>query len=186
MKSLQLRVFLVNNQPKRSLLNIQFSNLGFRVLAPGNLSAMELDEALDSLHDRVMRQEKTALQQLQALHAAVSSAAQPSYKNCAENNEELKMKIRGYFESKDPLVDLELMEETVVNEERIVNDVRALVFMYRDNVFSGRAVARIFHGIQSPNYPAVIWGRCKFWRVHIDSDFHSICKIATREILKLR
>lgn len=176
----------MNNQPKRSLLNVQFSNLGFRVLAPGNLSAAELDEALDSLYDHVVRQEKTALQQLQALHVAVTSAAETSYKNCTQSNVQLKLKIRDYFESEDPLSDLPLMEEAAVNEEKIVNDVRALVFMYRDNTFSGRSVARIFHGIQSPNYPAVIWGRCKFWRAHIDTDFHSICRIATKEILKLR
>lgn len=70
----------VNEQPKRSLLSVQFSNLGFRVLAPGNLSATELDEALDSLYDHVVTQEKTALLQLQALHLAVTEAAEPSYR----------------------------------------------------------------------------------------------------------
>lgn len=155
-------------------------------MAPGNLTASELDEALDSLYDHVVTQEKTALKQLQALHVAVTMAAETSYKNCADSNEELKEKIREYFEAEDPLVDLPSMENAAVDEEKIANDVRSLVGLYRDNVFTGRAVARIFHGIQSPNYPAVIWGRCKFWRAHIDSDFHSICKIATREILKLR
>lgn len=176
----------MNNSPKRSLLNVEFSNLGFRVLAPGNLTATELDEALDSLYEHVVTQEKTALQQLQALHVAVTAAAKSSYRNCIESNEELKMKIREYFESDDPLVNLMLTENVAVNEEKIANDVRALIYMYKDNVFTGRTVARIFHGIQSPNYPAVIWGRCKFWRAHIDSDFHSICRIATKEILKLR
>lgn len=176
----------MNNQPKRSLLNVQFSNLGFRVLAPGNLSSAQLDEALDSLYDHVVSQEKTALKQLQALHVAVTTAAESSYKNCADSSEELKVKIREYFESEDPLVDLSLTDNMLVNEEKITNDVRSLIYMYKDNVFTGRAVARIFHGIQSPNYPAVIWGRCRFWRIHIDTDFHSICKIATKEILRLR
>lgn len=108
------------------------------------------------------------------------------YRTCTETNEKLKSTIRRYFESADPLSDLPAQEEFKLDEERIANDVKALVFMYRDNVFTGRSVARIFHGIQSPNYPAVVWGRCKFWRAHIDADFHSICRIATREILKLR
>lgn len=176
----------MNNQPKRSLLNVQFSNLGFRVLAPGNLSPAELDEALDSLYDHVVTQEKTALQQLHALHNAVKTAAQHSYKNCTESNQQLKEKIRNYFESETPVVDLPVAEDVTVNEEKIVNDVRTMVFMYKDNVFNGRTIARIFHGIQSPNYPAVIWGRCKFWRAHINTDFHTICRIATAEILKLR
>lgn len=72
------------------------------------------------------------------------------------------------------------------NEEQLVNDVRTMINMYRDNQFTGRALARIFHGIQSPNYPAVVWGRCKFWRSHINEDFHEICRIATREIIRCR
>lgn len=61
-----------------------------------------------------------------------------------------------------------------------------MISMYRDNNFTARAIARIFHGIQSPNYPAVIWGRCKYWRAHLKSDFNAICKIATQEIIRMR
>lgn len=98
----------------------------------------------------------------------------------------LKRKIREYFASPNPLASLPKMEAKSVCEEQIAADTRSLVCMYRDNSFTGRAVARIFHGIQSPNYPAVIWGRCKFWRAHMAEDFRTICQIATREILRLR
>ena len=38
---------------------------------------------------------------------------------------------------------------------------------HSENSWSGRAVARIFHGIQSPNFPAKQWGRVfRFWRKH--------------------
>jgi len=74
----------------------------------------------------------------------------------------------------------------VTNEEQIAADVRNLIIRYKDTKFTGRAVARIFHGIQSPNYPALIWSKCRFWRVHIAANFNVICKIATREILALR
>lgn len=58
--------------------------------------------------------------------------------------------------------------------------------MYPDNTFSGRTIARIFHGISSPNYPAVMWGRCKFWRAHSKTDFNRIVRLANAEIVKRR
>lgn len=190
---MRLCYFSENNQPKRSLLSVQFSNLGFRLLAPGNLSAAELDEALDSLYEHVTAQERTALLQLQALHNAVTAVSEKTYKTClsedkSECNQMLKLKIREYFESAAPLENIPELESTdsSINEDLIISDVRALICMYKDNAFTGRAIARIFHGIQSPNYPAVIWGRCKFWRLHINSDFHALCQIATAEILKMR
>lgn len=166
--------------------------MGFRILAPGNLSGTDLDEALESLCEHVANQERTALLQLHALDIAVSKFAKKSYRECISQNEtnedgeKLKSKIREYFESSNPLENLPEVPQQKINVDQVTADIRALVCMYRDNVFTGRAVARIFHGIQSPNYPAVIWGRCKFWRSHINVDFHSLCRIATQEILKMR
>lgn len=77
-------------------------------------------------------------------------------------------------------------QDVAENEAQVACDVRNLIVSYRDNNFTGRAVARIFHGIQSPNYPAYIWGKCRFWRTHISFDFNALCQIATREILALR
>lgn len=150
-----------------------------------------MDEALDSLYNRVVSQERTALLQLHAVHDTLMNVAVDSYKKCMKIDEHydtsvLKTKIREYFESPSPLEAISLEESGTINEEQLVNDIIALVNLYRDNNFTGRAVARIFHGIQSPNYPAVMWGRCKYWRSHINDDFHTICKIATREILKMR
>ncbi|CAH1962091.1 unnamed protein product [Acanthoscelides obtectus] len=179
----------VNNQPKRSPMNVQLSDLGFRLLAPGNLLNDQLDEALDTLHRRVGGQEQKALMQLRAIHKTLREVAKPTYRSCLEEVEgdrTIKTKVREYFDSEDPLSVCGEMEAKPFDEEVVVKDVRALVSMYRDNSFTGRSVARIFHGIQSPNYPAVIWGRCRFWRSHIDKDFHQIVKIATREIIKLR
>jgi ATP-dependent DNA helicase Q4 len=189
--SLLLYLFSVSGQPKRSTLNVSFSNLGFRLLAPGNLSDDQLDEALDSLYEHVVNQEKMALLQLRAVHQTLVDVATPSYKSClqqesTESGVKLKVKIREYFESPNPLDSITLTENKIVDEDQLVNDIRGLISTYRDNNFTGKAVARIFHGIMSPNYPAVIWGRCKYWRSHINVDFHTICKIATREILNFR
>lgn len=55
---------LVNGVNKRSTLSVQFSDLGFRVRSPGDLTDEELDSALDLLHSRVVAQEKTQLIQV--------------------------------------------------------------------------------------------------------------------------
>lgn len=176
--------------PKRTTLTVEFSNLGFHLRTPGNLTPSELDEALDSLFAKKNEQEVTALKQLQVVYTTLTAVSERNYQLCLKENyqvknKELKMKIREYFSSKEPLIDIEITHKALCNEGQIISDVRNLVGMYRDNNFTGRAVARIFHGIQSPNYPAVIWGRCKFWRAHLNSDFNKVCQIATAELLKL-
>ncbi|KAK5642620.1 hypothetical protein RI129_008787 [Pyrocoelia pectoralis] len=181
-----------NNQPKRSKLTVQFSNLGFHLLAPGNLSDAALDEALDDLHTHVQEQERTSLLQLHAVHTTLSAVVKSTFKQCVANNDTiesvtlLKGKIRAYFEDSSPLDQLPELPTNAINEDQIKNHTRNLIIMYRDNTFTGRTVARIFHGIQSPNYPALIWGRCKLWRTHLGTDFHAICQIATKEILRMR
>lgn len=150
-----------------------------------------MDEVLNDLYNQVLEQEKTALMQLRFLHSTLMSAAVPSYKNCigtdvSEKEKNLKIKLREYFENPNPSDLVADITPKITNEEQIANDVRALVLGYKDNTFTGRTVARIFYGIPSPNFPAFTWCRCKFWRSHLCDDFNLICKIATREILKLR
>lgn len=87
-------------------MTVQFSDLGFRMLAPGNLSDEKLDEALDNLHGLVLRQESKALRQLHAVHKLLAEVAEASYKTCITVSAEkspLKEKIRDYFNSPDPL-----------------------------------------------------------------------------------
>lgn len=182
---------VVNGQSKRSTLNVQFKNLGFRVLAPGNLTDSQLDEALDSLYEHVVSQERTSMKQLCVLSRALKAAAEVSHAQCmkeevSEKETELKARIREYFSDPAALEEAPDPEMKTVNEERVATDAKTLIAMYRDVTFTGKAIARIFFGIQSPNYPALVWGRCKFWRAHLGQDFHAICRIATKEILQSR
>ena len=56
----------------------------------------------------------------------------------------------------------------------------------RDNeMLSGRAVARIFHGIASPAYPAAFWCHNRFWGRYDDSDFALVAKMADEAIRTL-
>jgi len=67
------------------------------------------------------------------------------------------------------------------------SDIRSFMFTNMDTAWTGRAVASIFHGIQSPNFPVKSWGRVyRFWRAHMDVDFGLLVKMATQEVIKLR
>lgn len=106
-------------------------------------------------------------------------------------SQHLKKIIRDYFQN-ETFDDKEYdeIERNDANDsapaEQIAADVHTLISRYPDNNFTGRAIARIFHGIQSPNYPAVIWGRCKFWRIHQKAEFKLLIRIATEIIVKMR
>ncbi|XP_046823310.1 ATP-dependent DNA helicase Q4 [Vespa crabro] len=192
LKDLEWRT--VDGKSKRSAISVRYDTLGLRVKAQGDLTDAELDEALDVLVSRTQSQEVCSLQQLESISMSLQKFSVPMINQCSimseeiiNKSEELKNTIRNYFKS-DHLTNETVCRPQVrlLNEAQIANDVRSLILSYKDNNFTGRAVARIFHGIQSPNYPAIVWSKCRFWRTYISSDFNAICQIATKEILALR
>ncbi|KAL7732301.1 hypothetical protein ACLKA6_018527 [Drosophila palustris] len=182
----------VNGFPKRSPITVSFFDLGFRIKAPGDFSEAEIDNALDTLYSRSVKQERTQLIQLQYVAHGLSAVAYNSCVPCCsvdfpqDRCTQLKGIVRNYFRNDYPK-DLQLeIEPSDVPDEHICADVHALINMYPDNTFTGRNIARIFHGISSPNYPAVMWGRCHYWRAHTKVDFNRILKLANTEIVKRR
>ncbi|CAK9798185.1 ATP-dependent DNA helicase Q4 [Anthophora quadrimaculata] len=183
----------VNGTLKRSDISVRYDKLGLRVKAPGDLTDEELDEALDALYKRTQDQETAALQQLETIGVTLHKYGATSVKQCLILNDEMIYKsdqikdvIRNYFNGKIVLDIDSKQQDEARNEAEVVGDIRNLIISYRENNFTGRAIARIFHGIQSPNYPAYVWNKCRFWRAHLSFDFAVLCQIATREILALR
>lgn len=178
------------NKQRKSKICVQFSDLGFFVRSPGDLSDKELDESLDLLYNRMITQQKTELQQLKTIFEKLKSISFHSIDSVIDSNESLKMSdklkvfIRQYFEKESEEDYDENFCENVTSFDRITNDIHGLIQLYPDNIFTGRSIARIFHGISSPNYPAVIWSRCKYWRLHLKSDFNKILEIANNEIIR--
>ncbi|CAK9829408.1 ATP-dependent DNA helicase Q4 [Anthophora retusa] len=183
----------VNGTLKRSDISVRYDKLGLRVKAPGDLTDEELDEALDALYKRTQDQETAALQQLETIGVTLHKYGAKSVKQCLILNDEMTYKsdqikdvIRNYFNGKI-ILDIDSKRQNEArNEAEVASDIRNLIISYRENNFTGRAIARIFHGIQSPNYPAYVWNKCRFWRAHLSFDFSVLCQIATREILALR
>ncbi|XP_053674336.1 uncharacterized protein LOC128724638 [Anopheles nili] len=183
----------VNNVSKRSPLTVTFFELGFRVRAPGDLSDDELDCALDGLYERVTCQERTQLAQLQYIAEALNSVSFNTISpvrsaDCPTGpSDKLKSIVREYF-----LTDISKENKEIIPEpddttdEQLLADIRTTICRYPENNFTGRAIARIFHGVQSPNYPALIWSRSNFWRSYTKTDFNRIVRLANAEIVRKR
>lgn len=193
-----LLVGICRTDNKRSNISVEFFDLGFRVLAPGDLSPSEQDSTLNLLYSRVKGQENNQLAQLENVFHGLSTAARRSALLSArvepndDHSEQLKRLIRAYFQSTTdptPATHAEQIEAPAYDESIahiIVSDIRTMIGRYPENNFTGRSLARIFHGVQSPVFPAVIWSRCKHWRAHLKIDFNYIVHLANIEILRLR
>lgn len=190
------RFFRNRTDNKRSNISVEFFDLGFRVLSPGDLSPLEQDSTLNLLYSRVKGQENNQLTQLENVFQGLSSAARRSALQSAkvepndDHSEQLKHLIRDYFQNDSkPAAPAELTETPAYDESIkhiIISDIRTMISRYPENNFTGRSLARIFHGVQSPVFPAVIWSRCKHWRAHLKIDFNYIVHLANIEILRMR
>ncbi|KAF7691001.1 hypothetical protein HF521_011298 [Silurus meridionalis] len=188
----------------RSGIVVEFSALSFYFRSYGDLTAEELDEVCAFLYGRVQTQERTQLYQLKASFKAFRSVA---YRNCSfcmdelDETRSLRLKelLADYFEKRRDL-DMSQYEEEQEDEdetfskfklkdweEQIRADVRGFLVSRSDEKFSGRAVARIFHGIGSPCYPAQVYGRDRrYWRKYLQLDFNELIRLATQEIIRTR
>uniref|UniRef100_A0A182JP47 ATP-dependent DNA helicase Q4 n=1 Tax=Anopheles christyi TaxID=43041 RepID=A0A182JP47_9DIPT len=183
----------VNNARKRSPISVMFTDLGFRVRAPGDLTDEELDHALDGLYERVTHQERTQLAQLQYIADALNSVCFNSIgplsrADCPTGpSDKLKTIVREYFTTDISKENIEIIPEPDdTTDEQLIADIRTAIYRYPENNFTGRAIARLFHGVQSPNYSALVWSRSNFWRAYTKTDFNRIVRLANAEIVRMR
>ncbi|XP_078609294.1 ATP-dependent DNA helicase Q4-like [Branchiostoma floridae x Branchiostoma japonicum] len=184
---------------QRTGLLAEFTDVSFLLRAPGDLTDDQLEEVSDFLYGRVESQERTELRQLKAVFQALTDVSHEEFWHCAEEvdqarSEQLKVTLREYFE-KEPTLNVssdscgEEQEEQVPlkNEGQVRADIRSFVCLHHDRNFTGRAIARIFHGITSPCYPAQVWGRDRrYWRSHLDVDFNQLRRLAVEELVRIR
>ncbi|CAN2387820.1 DNA replication and checkpoint protein [Pristimantis euphronides] len=184
----------------RSGVLTEFSNLSFHFRSYGDLTDEELEEMCDFLHQKVTSREATALRQLTSCYRVFHSVAYRSSGACAgkvnpERSAQLKTLILRYFEGNNPLDETEkndsaddLSQAKVEDwKVQVCNDVRLFLSIRQDERFSGRAIARIFHGIASPCYPAQIYGRDRrFWRKYLHLDFNKVMQLCKEEIIRVK
>ncbi|XP_030596861.1 ATP-dependent DNA helicase Q4 isoform X2 [Archocentrus centrarchus] len=184
----------------RSGVLVEFSCPSFYFRSYGDLSDEEMDRVCQFLHKRVQDQERTQLYQLTTCFKAFKSVAYRSVFSCVDDLDEsrslqLKSLLSEYFDKRrdgdhtltslDPedLDKYKLLDW----EDQIRADIRSFLANRSDEKFSGRAVARIFHGIGSPCYPAQTYGKDRrYWRKYIQFDFNKLIRLATQEIIRFK
>ena len=179
---------------RKSGVLVEFSDLAFHFSAKTGLTEARLDEVLEDLYTQAETRERTEMWGLVRLGKAFSVVAVDKEIMCVDmeatetKSDKLKLFIREYFTEIERQVPASLpTPDACQYEESVRGDIRSFVCTHSDHTWNGRAVARILHGIQSPNFPAVQWGKVyRFWRKHLDVDFNFLVKIATQEILNLK
>ena len=183
---------------------VEFGTLSFHLRAPGDLTPAERDAVCDFLYSKVKGQEEREVEKLHLFHAVLRSVAYQTHEECFENKEEtaekqntLNRMIKKYF-SKEGLSSSYLDQLNIPilttqsaltpeQERQVCDDISALISIHSEHRFTGRAIARIFHGIASPLFEAIVWGGQKrFWRRHMDVGFNLLCQLATKELLNFR
>ncbi|XP_073338845.1 ATP-dependent DNA helicase Q4 isoform X2 [Pagrus major] len=184
----------------RSGIHVEFSSISFYFRSYGDLSDVEMDRVCQFLHNRVQNQERTQLYQLTACFKAFKSVAFLHVSSCVDDLDEsrslhLKSLLSEYFDKRRDRshtlapVDVEELEKYNLLdwENQIRADIRSFLSNRSDEKFSGRAVARILHGIGSPCYPAQTYGRDRrYWRKYIQFDFNQLIRLATQEIIRFK
>ncbi|XP_044028662.1 ATP-dependent DNA helicase Q4 isoform X2 [Siniperca chuatsi] len=184
----------------RSGVHVEFSSISFYFRSYGDLSDEEMDRVCQFLHNRVQNQERTQLYQLTACFKAFKSVAFNNVSSCVDYLDEsrslqLKSLLSEYFDKRRDRghtltpVDIEELDKYKLSdwENQITADIRSFLANRSDEKFSGRAVARILHGIGSPCYPAQIYGRDRrYWRKYIQFDFNQLIRLATQEIIRFK
>ncbi|XP_039978354.1 ATP-dependent DNA helicase Q4 isoform X2 [Xiphias gladius] len=181
----------------RSGVLVEFSSPSFYFRSYGDLSDEEMDRICQFLHNRVLDQERTQLYQLTACFKAFKSVAFQSVLSCVDDLDagrslQLKNLLSEYFDKRRDRdhalkpVDIEELDKYKLLdwESQIRADIRSFLTNRSDEKFSGRAVARILHGIGSPCYPAQTYGKDRrYWRKYIQFDFNQLIRLATQEII---
>lgn len=194
----------------RSSVLVELDGLAFHVLSPGNLTWEKKEEVIGWLSEKVRNQEKMDHEKLHLLHAVLRYVSTETQEgrvtwSCdaqgASNTKSCDLSIKDSIQqylspeglSTSDLTRLKiavLSGVSKVSEEEddlIGRDVAILISRFNDQEFTGRAITRIFHGISSPCFPALVWGVQRgFWRRYLHVDFHTLCHITTKKLLELR
>ncbi|XP_064079381.1 uncharacterized protein LOC135196437 [Macrobrachium nipponense] len=181
---------------KRSGVSVEFSDLSFHIESRGDLSDDERDQLLDAMFRRIQLREKEQLRNLHYIYQLLQSVSHKTILLCCDDVDmerclKLREELSRYFAKEGKVLSDVRVEEQVYlrpdMERQICSSVRNVLSTHVDHRWTGRAMARVFHGISSPNFPAEVWGRVRnIWRLYLNVDFNLLVKVITQEILRCK
>ncbi|XP_058658747.1 ATP-dependent DNA helicase Q4-like [Ammospiza caudacuta] len=171
----------IKNACRSSGIQLQFGELSLRFRARGDLRPRDLDFVCEFLNSWGRRRERDELRRLREsfriFHSVASAPRDLQERRLRERLRELFLRDEDEEEEEE---NPQIPED---EEQQLRAEVRALLAAFPEQEFSGRAVARIFHGIGSPRFPAQVFGRDRrFWRRLLSVEFRSLARLATSEI----
>ena len=151
-----------------------------------NRLEMQFVWKLDKLYE-MLREAATSIGKLNDTDVTTTSDSIDANASLA-CNEALTRRIESYFEetvdiqcqdtNKWGFRDPELIEKHRISKFTVEIAIRTFIREYSECIPSGRMVARIFHGLSSPCFPAKEWGSNKSWGVFAYYNFRELMRLA--------
>ncbi|CAM6092984.1 unnamed protein product [Calypogeia fissa] len=141
---------------------------------------------------RLAEVEQCQVRKLDAMYLAASAAvrtmnwAVPQESNVTISSQQASLQsyIKSYFEGEEDITISTNVPTCIQSSRSFVRaDIKVFLKSARNPLMTGRAVARIFHGLWSPAFPYSDWAKSHFWGLHTGVDFEIIKDAAAGEIL---
>lgn len=188
LSQLQSAANSMSSSSSKDGLIIESSKLSFHVLLAKPVSDEDKDVICQKLLFKVRNKESYDLERLINLYSIlkhVSTTTTHSSSDTLRNafNVHFTQGLTAEYFTKHniPITTTGAIEETT--KANLCRDICSFLSIYDEQHFTGRAIARIFQGIGSPQYPSEVWGQCSYWRKYLDVDFNTLCSIATQQIV---
>lgn len=202
------------NSDQETGISVEFSGLAYHIQSLGDFSRKEREYIKEHLYKKMEMHEKRQLERLYIVHAGLCSQSETSpfdqdnsdsridaMTDEEEEKEErpnLEKMTQQYFSDtgldraylKNFKIPIWPQTEKVTDRQKrsVRNDVQSLVAKVRNYNFTGKSVARIFHGIASPRFD-YLWGYNddgRFWKIYYNISFDIVCEIAEEKLSSLR
>ena len=206
-RKLEWEIDPMGNYKSKTGISFQFSNYAFYMKTNCVSDDDDLDKIFDVLWQRVTIQMQSALMNFSSLYRILYENSFKSIYSYLESfpdddapNQEvlkkshsLKENLNNYFQNTLKIEefgsDLEIqnlidIRDTADEISKLTTAIRRFIGTYeKESKLNGLVIARIFHGIETPNYSAMVWGRNRnFWRAFLNISYETIVKIATEQL----
>lgn len=187
---------------RRSHVRVNFEGNSFHMQSVGDVEAQELEEINKFLVDYMTKFECIERNRVAKVYNVfknhiIDIDQMGDRISRLHTSSNLKITLNGYFNPSSK--QHQLNEATLYNlpeseqanqklsepvEELIRKNARAFISGHGKD-FSKFAIAKIFQGISTPNFPAEVWGmNKKWWRIHCDVDFIKLAAIIGEELCR--
>lgn len=180
-------------------LQLNFKDPSFSAEILRHVQGDELDDLIDKITAKVQQLESVTLAKIDSIHRLLTT----------DGTTPMHDKIRRYFEQNDvsdsdtlPAPQSVARAPSFANSalsggsqtnssimlsdsmrSMVASDVRNFLASHSESIQNARQVARIFHGISSPQFPKEEWQLNRYWNKSVNVPFEAILAIAKEQLI---